>query len=128
RHARVRHDRVLEINRADPFAAGLDQILGAVGDAHVAVGIDAADVAGAQPAIVAEAAGIVDAVVAGGDERPAHLDLTHLVAVPRRDALVAHDTQLHQRHRHAGGGVAPDALVLGRVVELGLLVGDGAHR
>ena len=30
---RVAHDRVLQVDRADPLAAGLDQVLGAVGDA-----------------------------------------------------------------------------------------------
>ena len=36
----------------DPLAAGLDQVLGAVGDLDVAVLVDRADVAGAQPAVV----------------------------------------------------------------------------
>ena len=31
-HVRVRHQRVLELDRGDPLAAGLDDVLGAVGD------------------------------------------------------------------------------------------------
>ena len=34
RNGRVAHQRVLEVDRADPLAAGLDQVLGAVGDAR----------------------------------------------------------------------------------------------
>ena len=36
-HVRVRHQRVLELDRGDPLAAGLDQVLGAVGDPHEAL-------------------------------------------------------------------------------------------
>ena len=37
--------------RADPLAAGLDDVLRAVGDAHVALGVDRHDVAGLEPAV-----------------------------------------------------------------------------
>ena len=47
----VPHDRVLEIDRADPLATGLDQILGAIDQAQVAELGDRRDVAGAQPAV-----------------------------------------------------------------------------
>src|SRR6185369_3462073 len=46
---RVRHQRVLEVDRRDPFAARLDQVLGAVGDADEAELVHRRDVAGAQP-------------------------------------------------------------------------------
>jgi hypothetical protein len=42
RHRRVRHRDVLEVDRADPLAAALDHVLAAVGDLHVAVGVDGA--------------------------------------------------------------------------------------
>ena len=42
---------VLQRDRADPFAAGLDHVLRAVGDLHEAVGIDGRDVAGGEPAV-----------------------------------------------------------------------------
>ena len=51
RDLRVRHRDVLEVDRADPFAAGLDDVLAAVGDLHVAVGVDRGDVAGREPAV-----------------------------------------------------------------------------
>ncbi|MNC45661.1 hypothetical protein D3C75_946410 [compost metagenome] len=41
-------DDVLQGERGDPFAAGLDHILDAVGHAQVAAAIDVADVPGMQ--------------------------------------------------------------------------------
>ena len=47
------------VDRADPLAARLDDVLAAVGDLHVAVGIDRRDVAGGEPAVgVARAAAV----------------------------------------------------------------------
>ena len=51
-HVGMRHQRVLELDRGDPLAARLDQVLGAVGDPHEAPRVDRGDVAGAQPAVV----------------------------------------------------------------------------
>ena len=48
----VPHQLVLEVDGGDPLAAGLDDVLGAVGDADVAALVDRGDVAGAQPAVV----------------------------------------------------------------------------
>ena len=45
---------VLDVDRGNPFAAGLDDVLGAVGDLHVAVGIDGGDVAGVEIAVLVE--------------------------------------------------------------------------
>src|SRR5580658_6105481 len=45
-------DRILELYGRDPFAAGLDDVLGPVGDADVALPVDDAYIAGAQPSIV----------------------------------------------------------------------------
>jgi hypothetical protein len=38
-HGRVAHRDVLEVDRRDPLAAGLDDVLAAVGDLHEAVGV-----------------------------------------------------------------------------------------
>ena len=48
----MRHQVAFELDRRDPLAARLDDVLRAVGDLDVAVGRDAGDVAGAQPAVV----------------------------------------------------------------------------
>ena len=46
---RVGHQLVLQLDRGDPLAAGLDHVLGAVGDLHEALGVHRRDVARAQP-------------------------------------------------------------------------------
>jgi hypothetical protein len=56
----VSHLDVLEVDRTDPFAAGLDHVLAAVGDLHVAVGVNRRDVARREPAAV----GLVDERIA----------------------------------------------------------------
>ena len=50
-HRRVRHQVVLQLDRGDPLAAGLDDVLGAVGQGQETVRGERADVAGAQPAV-----------------------------------------------------------------------------
>ena len=45
---------VLELDRGDPFAAGLDHVLVAVDDLHVAGGVDRRDVAGVEEALLVE--------------------------------------------------------------------------
>ena len=49
---RVRHQVVLELHRADPLAARLDDVLGPVGDLDVPFGVHRADVTGTQPTVV----------------------------------------------------------------------------
>ncbi len=70
--------------RADPLAAGLDDVLRAVGDAHVALGVDGHDVAGLEPAVLREAVLALVAEVRRRDPRAAHLELAHRLAVPGR--------------------------------------------
>jgi hypothetical protein len=53
---------LLQLDRADPLAAGLDHVLGAVEHPQVAVGVDRADVAG-----VAGGGGCAPAGAASGD-------------------------------------------------------------
>src|SRR5262249_45695743 len=48
-HRGVLEDEILDVERRDPFAAGLDDVLEAVRDLEVAVGADDTDVAGVQP-------------------------------------------------------------------------------
>ena len=45
------HGDVFQLDRADPLTAGLDDILGAIGDLQITVLVDRADVAGRQPAV-----------------------------------------------------------------------------
>src|SRR6202008_2149606 len=71
-HRRVGHGESLDVDGADPFAAGLDHVFRAVGDLHEAVGVDGGDVAGGEPAILhGIAAGVSE--VAVDDPGAAHL-------------------------------------------------------
>ena len=49
---------IFQVDRRNPFAAGFDHILGAVGDPHVSVRVDGGDVAGVEIAVVVEDVGI----------------------------------------------------------------------
>src|SRR5262249_33454119 len=51
RDRRMGHERVFEIDRADPFTADFDEVLGPIRDAQISQWIDARDIAGTQPAI-----------------------------------------------------------------------------
>src|SRR5438132_4507305 len=51
-HRRVRHQCVLQLDRGDPLAAGLDDVLRAVGELEVPVFVDGPDVAGAEPSVL----------------------------------------------------------------------------
>src|SRR3984885_13301222 len=98
---RVGHQRVLQLHGGDPLAAGLDHVLGPVGQRDEAERVDGADVAGAQPAVV-ELAGIVVLVIAAGDPGTADLDLAdgHAV-VGQHGAFVADQAALDLAHEAA---------------------------
>src|SRR5258706_1328084 len=75
------HDLIFEIHRRDPFAAGFDDVLRAIGDLNVASSVHSANVAGAQPAVV-EALRRGVFIVRGGDPGTADLDLADRLSVP----------------------------------------------
>ena len=117
-HLGMRHDQVLEVDARDPFSAGLDDVLRAIGDLDVALGIDRPHVAGLEPAVLGEVIGRVRLVVAARDPRPAHLDLAHRLAVPWRDpTLLVDDAQVDADGWEALLG--PDRVLL--------VVGPGLH-
>ncbi len=58
RHRGMADREVFQIDRRNPLAAGLDHILGAVGDPHVAVLVDGGDVAGVEIAVLVEDVGV----------------------------------------------------------------------
>ena len=87
-------------------------------------------VAGAQPAVGGE---LLRAdrhlVVATSDVGPADLHLARRLAVVRhRQAVVAADAHVDQRHRRAGHRGAAEGLVLAGVAKLGPRVGHGRQR
>ncbi len=90
-------DVVLEVDRGDPLAAALHQILRAVADDQVLLGVDLADVAGDQPAVV-ELRGLRILEVLRADPRSADQDLADRFAVVRQALeLVVEDVDLESR-------------------------------
>ena len=81
---------VLELDRADPLTARLDQVLAAVGDLQVAVGVDRGDVAGVEPAVGVGGVA-VGPVVAAADPRPADQQLASRRPVPGQVASLPID-------------------------------------
>src|ERR1700681_2313147 len=89
------HDLVFKVHGRDPLAAGLYDVLRAVGDLGEAAIIQSASVAGAKPAVV-EALRRRIFVIRGGDPGTAHLDLADRLAVPRQlVSLVVGDAHLN---------------------------------
>ena len=127
-HGRVRHGDVFEVDRADPFTAGLDHVLAAVGDDHVALGAELGHVAGGEPAVLQRVAAFT-LEVGRQDPGPAHIHVTGGRAVPGQfDAVFAHDLHVHAVDRAALRGHHRQAL-FGRLPHVRRLeCGDRADR
>src|SRR4029079_14967390 len=92
-----------QIDRREPFAAGLDDVLGTVGDPHVAMRVDGRDVTGVEIALVVQDIGI-DAEIGLGDGGPGDLEPAEGLAVPRQLlARIVGDLHLHAVGRVALG-------------------------
>src|SRR5882762_545516 len=63
---------ILDGNGADPFTAGFDHVLGAVGDLHEALRIDGSDVARIKVAVLVQNVLLRGPIVPAGDTRSAH--------------------------------------------------------
>ena len=82
RHLGMTDREIFQIDRGNPFAAGLDHVLGAVGDLHVAAAVHGRDVAGIEEAFVVENVAVV-LEIGARDRRAAHLEPAEGLAVPR---------------------------------------------
>jgi hypothetical protein len=128
RDRRMGDGDVLEIDRADPFAARLDHVLAAVGDLHEAVGVDRADVAGRKPAVDERIAAFALEVVRD-DPRAAHHQLARGLAVARQLlAVVADDLHVDAEHGAALLGLHRHALFGAQSFVLGLERAGRAER
>ena len=102
-----------QLDRRNPFTAGLDDVLGAVGQRDEALRIDAADVPGSKPAVV-ELRRIGILVVRTGDPRTANLYLAHgLTVVGQHAARVVDEANLDPAHHSARGAAQRPVLFPG---------------
>src|SRR5688572_16779647 len=104
------HQGVLEFDRGNPFAARLDDILGAIGDLDVAIRIDRAYIARAQPAVV-EFLGRIVLVVFSRDPWAANFDLADRFAVPGKRLARVDDAQVDAGEDAAGFRAPVDIFV-----------------
>ena len=121
-NVRMGHDDVLEVDRGDPLAAGLDDVLRAVGDAEVAEFVEGAHVAGSQPP-VAELLRCFVQVIGPGDPRTADFDLADRLAVGAghdriADGILGDDPELD-----TGQDAPGEIVVIHGVRGIGVLVG-----
>ena len=94
-HVGMAHRRVLEVDRADPFAARFDHVLGPVGDPHEAVGVEGGHVAGREPSVGVQPVAALALEVAAGRPVAAHGHVAEGPAVARRRLAVgARDLEL----------------------------------
>src|SRR5687767_7175781 len=104
-YGRMGHERVLEVDGRDPFAARLDHVLRSVLDLNEALRMHGHDVAGLEPAVVGPAVGLrVVLVVARRDPGAPDLELAHRLLVPRHVLAFGADADLDERQRHACHG------------------------
>ncbi|MNG97505.1 hypothetical protein D3C79_566210 [compost metagenome] len=123
-------DQVFEVQRRDPLAAGLDDILDAVADIDVAHAVERGDVTGVQPAPLPQLLALFRLFeVAHGQPGCAQYQLALGLAIGRKEvALCIDDRRLHQRHRHTGLDPVGDALVLAAGLKFVVQVRGGNQR
>src|SRR5262245_1688583 len=99
RHRGMADREVLQIDRGDPLAAGLDHVLGAIRHLHIAIAIDGGDVAGVEEALRVEDWPVFP-VVGARDAGAAHLEAAEGLAVPRQPlARIVGDLHLDHERR-----------------------------
>ncbi|MNM81275.1 hypothetical protein D3C81_932710 [compost metagenome] len=93
-------DRIFEVDRADPFATRFDDVLGAIGNLHKAIGIDRGNVARREPAIAQGRA--LPLEIPGGNPWAPHHQFAHSPSVVRQVIAVGIDNaHLDTKHRPA---------------------------
>ncbi len=119
---------ILDVDRRNPFAARLDHVFGAVGDLHVAFGIDRRDVAGVEEAVLVEDVALL-LEIAPGDGRTGDLEAAEAFAVPRQfPVLGVDDLHLDAEGRPALLDLAGENVFGGRAFQRRLDRTDRAER
>jgi len=99
-NARVAHRGIFQVDGTDPFTAGLDHILGAVGNAHIAIRIHAGDITGAKVAILIVGVDPFHPEVATAYPATPYPHLAGGLPVPGLHlALIVDDAHIHTEHR-----------------------------
>src|SRR5207244_3151902 len=107
--------RGFDLDRTDPLAAVFDEILGAIDDPDIAVGIDGRDVAGVEPAIGVERRTGRPVEIARRDPGSLDPQLTAALAIVRqRLAVGVDDANLDARRGPTGHRAKGDLLVRGQ--------------
>uniref|UniRef100_A0A0N4ZXM1 LigA n=1 Tax=Parastrongyloides trichosuri TaxID=131310 RepID=A0A0N4ZXM1_PARTI len=118
---------VLDVDGADPLAARLDDVLGAVGDLHEAVGVNAGDVARVEETLVVEDISALSLEIGAGDGRSLdHHPAEGLAVVRHFLAAVVLDLQLDAQRRRALLQAPGHLFVIGLGLQLRRQIGDGA--
>src|SRR5690606_35604094 len=113
RHRGMRDREVLQLDGADPLAARLDHVLGAIGDLHVAQRTNGRDIAGVEPAALVEHVVTAALVVTGSDPWPANLQRPERLAIARDfDAVVVLHSQLDAEYGSSLASTQSFALLL----------------
>jgi hypothetical protein len=106
-HARASHGEVLHVDRTDPFATRLDDVLGAIGEANQIVVVKYSYVAAVEPAILKQRVFIT--VVAADDPWAAsHEPSGRLPVAPQFLAEIVSDFEVDAIHRVPLSGLAGD--------------------
>ena len=93
---------VFQLDRADPFAAGLDDVLRPVGDLHCTVGMDDGNIAGIEPIVVADAFAIIILEILVEHPGTAHEKLAGAFPISRQVvAVVINNLDLDAERRAA---------------------------
>ena len=130
RHTSVTHRRVLDVDRTNPFASGLDNVLGPVRDRHVAHFVDRGDVAGIKPTVARmRFAGAFQLEVVAAYPGPPDLQCAISDAIPGQlVAIVVDDAHLNTVDASSGFGLERERRICIEMLGAGLHRADRAQR
>src|ERR1700686_4656953 len=99
-HGGMTHERIFEVRRTDPFAAGFDQVFAAVHNLDATFRVHGGNVAGAEPSVRSPAVlrcGSV--VITGSHPGAAHFKFSGGLAIAGRFAVWSSDAEINKRKR-----------------------------
>src|SRR3546814_14249333 len=82
---------IFELDRADPFAARLDDVLGTVGDLHDTIRVEDSDIAGVEPVVDAHRRSRLVLEILPDHPRPPRLQPAAALAVAEADIVLVVD-------------------------------------